>query len=119
MEEEPEQCIVRRADGYMSREDEVHVRVLVACDDTPTEYEATPTVALRNVAITRWCVDSGANRDICNERHLFNGNMTEKHIRIGEAGAGHPSPPRLKVPSHYVYEARCCPCSSVLFMLTV
>jgi len=55
----------------------------------PTEYEATPTVALRNVAITRWCVDSGANRDICNERHLFNGNMTEKHIRIGEAGAGH------------------------------
>jgi hypothetical protein len=38
---------------------------------------------------TLWCVDSGANRDMCNEIKLFNGRAKPKTLTIGEAGKGH------------------------------
>ena len=38
---------------------------------------------------SRWCVDSGANRDLCRDLNLFGGRARPKTIRIGEAGLGH------------------------------
>jgi hypothetical protein len=98
-EAEDEECVARIADGYMSSEDEPNVQaaVLVAYEEAqpavatakmPSAEPAT-TMAMRSVAAARWCVDSGANRDMCNQRHLFSGPMTPKRIRIGEAGSGH------------------------------
>lgn len=82
-----EEVMARRCDGYMSSDDDLPVRASVlVVDDATTDEE---TIAKRSATITRWCVDSGANRDICNERQLFKGEMKAKTIRIGEAGQGH------------------------------
>ena len=49
-----------------------------------------PEVVVRAAqSVTRWCVDSGANRDICRDEQLFAGNAKPKVISIGEAGQGH------------------------------
>jgi len=82
-----EEVMARRCDGYMSSDDDLPVRASVlVVDDATTDEE---TIAKRSATITRWCVDSGANRDICSERQLFKGEMKAKTIRIGEAGQGH------------------------------
>src|SRR3954453_20372689 len=47
----------------------VTARVLIAKE----EGEAAPEKVQANFSNTRWCVDSGANRDICREPYLFNG----------------------------------------------
>lgn len=82
-----EDVTARICDGYMSSDDDhvAHASVLVA-DDAPVEAGVT---ARQSFMTTRWCVDSGANRDICGERHLFKGELKPKAIRIGEAGQGH------------------------------
>ena len=55
-----------------------------------SEGVAPPPVKTRaNYASTKWCVDSGANRDICRESVLFNGHEVAKTLVIGEAGTGH------------------------------
>ena len=72
-------------DGFLSEEAPLRAAVLVA-EDAPVEAKAAMA---RGSGATRWCVDSGANRDICNERHLFANGVTPKAIRIGEAGQGH------------------------------
>ena len=37
----------------------------------------------------RWCIDSGANRDICKDISLSKGKAVRKSLVIGEAGRGH------------------------------
>jgi hypothetical protein len=60
-------------------------RVLIASEaGDPTVM----TAEVRNTS-TRWCVDSGANRDICRDIRLFNGRAKPKVLTIGEAGQGH------------------------------
>jgi len=57
---------------------------------TDGDVRAAPAICERDgQSYTRWCVDSGANRDICNEYDLFGMEPTPKVIRIGEAGKGH------------------------------
>ena len=38
---------------------------------------------------TRWCVDSGANRDICRDISIAEGDPIPRSLVIGEAGRGH------------------------------
>ena len=38
---------------------------------------------------TRWCVDSGANRDICRDISMARGQAIPRILTIGEAGTGH------------------------------
>ena len=42
-----------------------------------------------NYTNTRWCVDSGANRDICRDVSLAQGREISKALSIGEAGQSH------------------------------
>ena len=64
---------------------DVAANVLVA-----QECGVEPEVVVRAAqSVTRWCVDSGANRDICRDEQLFAGNAKPKVISIGEAGQGH------------------------------
>ena len=57
---------------------------------TEGEVRAAPAICERDgTSFTRWCVDSGANRDICSEYDLYGSEPTPKIIRIGEAGKGH------------------------------
>jgi len=42
-----------------------------------------------NYVSSRWCVDSGANRDICREISMAQGRDKAKQLTIGEAGRGH------------------------------
>ena len=57
---------------------------------TEGEVRAAPAICERDgTTFTRWCVDSGANRDICSEYDLYGSEPTPKEIRIGEAGKGH------------------------------
>ena len=41
------------------------------------------------MSIPKWCVNSGANRDICKEVGLAQGRQVEKKLNIGEVGSGH------------------------------
>jgi len=86
------ECIARIAhviehDGFFDDEEtpQTRVNVLVAEDGVDTRVN----LAQHKIAATRWCVDSGANRDICKERHLFAADLKLKEIKIGEAGVGH------------------------------
>ena len=60
--------------------------VLVAEESEPA---AAVLQARSSANSTRWCIDSGANRDICKEYELFGGKAAPKVIAIGEAGTGH------------------------------
>ena len=51
------------------------------------EKPDTPVVV--NYVNTKWCVDSGANRDICKDISLAQGRGKAKALLIGEAGQGH------------------------------
>lgn len=51
------------------------------------EKPAVPVVV--TYVNTKWCVDSGANRDICKEVALAKGRQVDKKLTIGEAGSGH------------------------------
>ena len=42
-----------------------------------------------NYLNTRWCVDSGANRDICRDQSMADGDPVPRKLTIGEAGTGH------------------------------
>lgn len=118
------------ADGFMSGDDytlraamsvvdddaddeyDVRVAVLVAEDDADEVVEAK---VARSTNTTRWCVDSGANRDICRERHLFSA-MRPRTLHIGEPAKGIHSPPPRKELYHYGFEAKLFPCSAALYM---
>src|SRR6185312_5661998 len=43
----------------------------------------------QNYSRGKWCVDSGANRDICRDVRMAKGKAIPKKHRIGEAGRGH------------------------------
>ena len=79
------------------------VRVLVVDDPAP----APEVRAQLSVSTTRWCVDSGANRDICKELILFGGKETPRQIAIGEAGEGHSFMSKAEGP---ICGARARPC---------
>ena len=51
--------------------------------------EQSPEKVTLNYSNTRWCVDSGANRDICREVCMAEGREVPKKLVIGEAGRGH------------------------------
>ena len=68
----------------------VLLNVLIAREDSVVAQQA------RTSSISRWCVDSGANRDICQDITLSNGNHEEKTLIIGEAAAGWPISPYLQ-----------------------
>ena len=55
--------------GIITSSEDVAIRVL-----TEQEPNVEHEVLVRNAVSTiRWCVDSGANRDICKDLQLFNG----------------------------------------------
>jgi hypothetical protein len=62
---------------------DVQVDVLVASDVSGSQ-DVTPAYSK-----FKWCVDSGANRNICCDASLCYGEMKKKVITIGEAGRGH------------------------------
>ena len=63
-------------------------RVLIASEQGASPSQPPICVSYASSS-TRWCVDSGANRDICREPALFNGRAQPKVLTIGEAGQGH------------------------------
>ena len=58
--------------------------VLTVCEDKSEDDDV-----LVNYLNTRWCVDSGANRDICQDVSFAEGKEIPKALTIGEAGRGH------------------------------
>jgi len=80
-------CWLKHASAQRPRAAGPHARVLIANEES--ESPPLPEEIRINYTSTRWCVDSGANRDICREPSLFNGNVRPKVLTIGEAGQGH------------------------------
>ena len=89
-------CWLKHASAQRPRAAGPHARVLIANEES--ESPPLPEEIRINYTSTRWCVDSGANRDICREPSLFNGNVRPKILTIGEAGQGHSFMSQVKAP---------------------
>ena len=70
-------------------------QVVIAADGLGRNRSSSvtlPSVQVNSVKATRtyskhrWCVDSGANRDICRDVSIANGRAVAKPLMIGEAG---------------------------------
>lgn len=83
-----EMGMAKRLDGFLDDAGTVS-RVLVAQDTVGEILTQETPIVKQVISATRWCIDSGANRDICNERGLFEKDFVSKAIKIGEAGTGH------------------------------
>ena len=56
-----------------------------------------------------WCVDSGANRDICKDASMSRGKAVAKPLVIGEAGKGHSFLSESEGPISYPLRGGCAP----------
>ena len=59
---------------------------IVIAKETPAQVNKIQAESLTSVD---FIIDSGANRDICRDKYLFQGNLVPKQTVIGEASAGH------------------------------
>ena len=82
---------IKQPDGFMDENLSVEMggnarASIVIAKETPAQVNKIQAESLTSVD---FIIDSGANRDICRDKYLFQGNLVPKQTVIGEASAGH------------------------------